>query len=136
MMSIELTNDGLIGYQYVTLRLVPNIEREEFVNVGVVVYAQMANYLAAATHLDATRVQALCPDLNCHQVDSALTELCQTVHGGHHPSRPHFDNLGHRFGWVAAPRSTIIQPGPRHGGVTLDPAATLNALMRRLVLVC
>lgn len=124
---------GPFGYQYVILRLVPSIEREEFLNVGVVVYAQMADYLDAAFHLDVARVAAFAPQLDSGDVTGALGAFCAAVRGEACAGRPPMPKLGQRFGWVSAPRSTIVQPGPMHGGLTGDPAATLGALMTRLV---
>lgn len=121
------------GYQYVVLRLVPSIEREEFVNVGVVVYAQMADYLDAAVHLDAAKVAAFAPHLDAAEVEASLAALCAAVRGEPCAGRPAMPKLGQRFGWISAARSTIVQPGPMHGGVTSDPAATLESLMGRLV---
>ena len=113
-----------VGYQYVVLRLVPSIEREEFLNVGVALYAQMADFLDARFHLDATRLAAFAPTLAAH-IGAQRGEPC--------PGRPDLPKLGQRFGWISAPRSTIVQPGPMHGGVSNDPGATLERLVDRLV---
>lgn len=120
-------------YQYVVLRLVPRVEREEFINVGVVLYSQAADYLAARFRLEEARALALAPGLDVAAVRSALETVCGVAGGEHSPSTPRLDRLGPRFGWLSAPRSTIIQPGPVHGGVTTDPAATLEHLVRILV---
>lgn len=120
-------------YQYVVLRLVPRVEREEFVNVGVVLYSQEADFLQAAFELDEARALALAPDLDLDAVRSALAQVCRVAAGEHSPTTPRLDKLGPRFGWLSAPRSTIVQPGPVHGGTTQDPAATLEHLVRVLV---
>lgn len=120
-------------YQYVTLRLVPRVEREEFVNVGVVLYSQEGDFLQAAFHLDEARALALAPGLDLESVRAALEAVCRVAAGEHSPSAPRLDRLGPRFGWLSAPRSTIVQPGPVHGGTTEDPAATLEHLVRILV---
>lgn len=121
------------GYQYVTLRLVPSIEREEFVNVGVVLYSQMADFLDAEHSLDVARVRAFAPLLDLDAVNESVAAFCAAVRGEPCSGRPAMPKLGQRFGWIAAPRSTMIQPGPIHGGVTSDPSATLHTLMTRLV---
>lgn len=120
-------------YQYVTLRLVPKVEREEFINVGVVLYSQEAEFLQGAISLHADRARALAPDLDLEAVQSSLEAVCAVAAGEHSPSTPRLDKLGPRFGWLSAPRSTIVQPGPVHGGTTTDPAATLAHLLRILV---
>lgn len=120
-------------YQYVVLRLVPRVERQEFVNVGVVVYAQEAAFIDGAFHLDADRIRALDPRVDLEAVRTALHTACRVARGEGGP--PGALPPGRRFGWLAAPRSTIVQPGPIHGGLSDDPAATLEHLLRRLVLV-
>jgi len=121
-------------YQYVVLRLVPRVEREEFVNVGVVLYCQQADFLDAAFHLDRDRVLALSTEVDLEAVEEALDTVCRVARGEQAGAAPRMDRLGPRFGWIAAPRSTIVQPGPVHGGITTDPAATLEHLVRTLVL--
>lgn len=120
-------------YQYVTLRLVPRVEREEFINVGVVLYSQEADFLRAAFRLDEDRALALAPGLDVDAVRASLEAVCRVADGEHSPSTPRLDRLGPRFGWLSAPRSTIVQPGSVHGGTTPDPAATLEHLVRILV---
>lgn len=122
-----------IPYQYVILRCVPRVDREEFVNVGVVLFADAVDYLDAAFHLDAPRLQAFAPGVDLAAVDAALTVVCDVCRGVTGRGRPTLATPGKRFGWLAAPRSTVIQPGPVHGGVTDDPEAQLRALSDRLV---
>ncbi|GGK81399.1 DUF3037 domain-containing protein [Ornithinimicrobium pekingense] len=122
-----------VDYQYVVLRLVPRVEREEFINVGVVLYSQEAEFLRGAFALDDARALALDPDLDLEAVRSALETVCRVAGGEHSPSTPRLDRLGPRFGWLSAPRSTIVQPGPIHGGTTGNPAATLEHLVQVLV---
>lgn len=121
------------AYQYVTLRLIPRIEREEFINVGVILYSQEAEFLQGAFDLDEDRALALAPDLDLAAVRDSLEAVCRVAAGEHSPAMPRLDKLGPRFGWLSAPRSTIVAPGPVHGGTTQDPAATLAHLMRILV---
>lgn len=133
-------------YQYVTLRCVPRVEREEFVNVGVVVYCPDEAFLAARSAVDDTRVRALDPGVDPAAVRSALEAVDRICRGeaqgefGHgvrataYGVREVRDDLGTRFGLLKAPRSTVLQPGPVHGGVTDDPARTLEHLLDQLVL--
>jgi hypothetical protein len=124
---------SLIGYQYVVLRCVPRVEREEFVNVGVVLYAQAADFLEAAYRVDDARLLALDRQVDPEQVRDALEAICEVCRGVTRGGLPDLGGLGRRFGWLSAPRSTVVQPGPVHGGLTTDPAAELNALLGRLV---
>ena len=124
---------SLVGYQYVALRCVPRVEREEFVNVGVILYSQGAEFLEAAYHVDEDRLQILFPDVDATAVADALETVCQVCRGVTGGGLPTLGGLGRRFGWLSAPRSTVVQPGPVHGGLTDDPAVALRALVERLV---
>jgi hypothetical protein len=121
------------GYQYVVLRCVPRVEREEFLNVGVVLYSQAADFLEAAYRVDEARLRAFAPEVDVEDVDQALETICQVCRGVTGGGLPTLGGLGRRFGWLSAPRSTVVQPGPVHGGLTEDPAAELAELLRRLV---
>ncbi len=124
---------SLHGYQYVVLRCVPRVEREEFLNVGVVLYCQGADFLEAAYHVDEDRLRAVAPTLGLDEVADALETICQVCRGVTGGGLPTLGGLGKRFGWLSAPRSTVVQPGPVHGGLTADPEAELATLLRRLV---
>ena len=122
-----------LAYQYVVLRCVPRVDREEFLNVGVVVYCQAADFLDVAWHCDADRLRALDPRLDVEQVRSAL-EFVEGVCAGDERGGSVADQpLGTRFGFLKAPRSTVLQPGPVHGGLTTDPARQLERLVEQLV---
>lgn len=123
-----------VPYQYVVLRLVPRVERQEFVNVGVVLHSQSADFLDGAFALDEARARAMDPDVDLAGVRAALEQVCRVARGIDVPTGAP-DGQGKRFGWIAAPRSTIVQPSPVHGGMTADPAATLQHLLQRLVIV-
>jgi hypothetical protein len=130
----------LVGYQYVVLRCVPRVDRDEFVNVGVVIHSQDADFLDCAFTLDRERLGVLAPHLDLASVDASLETVKAICGAGQAPGTGStaMDGLGletpgQRFGWLAAPRSTVIQPGPVHGGLTSDPAAELRRLLARLV---
>lgn len=120
-------------YQYVVLRLVPRVEREEFINVGVVLYCQELEFLDADIHLQTARVAALAPGLDQEAVQQSLDIICAVARGHETAATPVLPKLGPRFGWLSAPRSTVVQPGPVHSGTTTDPAGTIRHLMRALV---
>lgn len=123
----------MIGYQYVSLRCVPRVEREEFVNVGVVLFAQSADFLASAHHVDVARLRAFAPGLDLDTVEGMLGTVQAVCRGDEGRGLPHLGGLGRRFGWLTAPRSTIVQPSPRHGGLCRDPEVELARLMATLV---
>lgn len=123
----------MMAYQYVVLRLVPRVDREEFINVGVVVYCEDAGFLDAAWDLDTERARVFAPDCDLDGVLGILEQVRAVCRGETGRGLPALDKPGQRFGWIIAPRSTAIQPGPVHGGLTSDPAAELQRLVTRLV---
>jgi Protein of unknown function (DUF3037) len=129
----EDMSDKRQGFQYVVLRCVPRVDREEFVNVGVLLYSQGADYLRAASRLREDRLLALAPELDLDAVRSALAAIEAVCCGQDEPAAGARISLGQRFGWLAAPRSTVVQPGPIHGGVSDDPARQLRHLLDTLV---
>jgi hypothetical protein len=121
------------AYQYVVLRCVPRVEREEFVNVGVVLYCQASDYLDVRWSVDPDRLRVLDPEIDLDQVCEALTFVAGVCAGDQRGGSAADQPIGTRFGFLMAPRSTVLQPGPVHGGVTADPARELEHLLRRLV---
>jgi hypothetical protein len=122
------------GYQYVVLRCVPRVDREEFVNVGVVVYCQARDFLRSASRVDPARLRAVGGDgLDAAEVGEALAAIEAVCVGDGPPGSPASEPIGIRFGFVSAPRSTVVQPGPIHGGVADDPERELAVLLDRLV---
>jgi hypothetical protein len=121
------------GFQYVVLRCVPRVDREEFVNVGVVLYCQDADFLACAAEVSDERLAAVAPGLEPAAVRSALDAVDAVCRGDGSAGAAGRVPLGTRFGFLSAPRSTVVQPGPIHGGLTRDPVAELERLLARLV---
>ncbi|WP_246081640.1 DUF3037 domain-containing protein [Nocardioides litoris] len=119
------------AYQYVALRCVPRVEREEFCNVGVVLYCHATNYLAAAWRVDEARLAAL-GDVDPALVRDALAFVDAVCAGTERAGGAGRVPVSQRFGFLKAPRSTVLQPGPVHGGVTADPARQLGHLLDRL----
>jgi hypothetical protein len=122
-----------MGFQYVVLRCVPRVDREEFLNVGVVLYCQRAEFLRARCHLDADRLRLLDDGVDVEAVASALAAVEAVCAGLPVAGAAGRGAMGTRFGFVKAPRSTVVQPGPVHGGATSDPDAELEHLLERLV---
>lgn len=122
-----------MAYQYVVLRCVPRVDREEFLNVGVVLYCQAVDHLAASWHVDPDRLRALDPRIDVEQVCDALTFIEGVCAGDERGGAAAGHPIGQRFGFLKAPRSTVIQPGPVHGGLTGDPGRQLEHLLGCLV---
>lgn len=120
-------------FAYTILRLVPNVERGEQLNVGVVLFCRQRGFLDARVSLDEARLRALAPGLDLAEVGAHLQGLVRVAEGN--PAAGAIATLpaSERFGWLAAPSSTVIQASPVHTGLSEDPAATLDALFTRLV---
>ena len=126
-------SDDLLSYQYVVLRCVPRVDREEFLNVGVVLYCQATDFLDVAWEVDRTRLGALAPQLDLDQVCDALAFVEGVCSGDPRGGAASAHPTGQRFGFLKAPKSTVLQPGPVHGGTTTDPARQLEHLLEKLV---
>jgi hypothetical protein len=120
-------------YEYALLRVVPRVERGECINAGVLVYCRAAAYVGALTHLDEARLLALDPEADVAGVHAALRAVEGVCTGGAAAGQAAADDPGRRFRWLVAPRSTIVQPGPVHTGLTRDPSAELARLLDLLV---
>lgn len=121
-------------YDYAVVRVVPRVEREEFVNAGVIVSCQRTGYLQAAMALDEARLLALDPHVDLgtvHRHLGAIIAICEGAPGGgpiaQLPMRA-------RFHWLTAKRSSIIQTSPAHTGLCLQAGEALQRIMQRMVL--
>lgn len=114
------------AFEYAVLRVVPRVERGESMNAGVLLYSQGLDYLGSRVWLDRARLAALDPSADPEPVERALAAAAEcTLQDG--------DDLGRRFRWLTAPRSTVVQPGPIHTGLTRDPEAELRRLFSVMV---
>jgi hypothetical protein len=120
-------------FEYVVLRVVPRVERGECINAGILVYCRAKGYVGARTHLDETRLLALDPHADLPGVRAALRAVEAVCDGGTAAGQAGHDDAGRRFRWLIAPRSTVVQPGPVHTGLTTDPAAEAERLLALLV---
>lgn len=122
-----------LSYQYVVVRCVPRVDREEFVNVGVVLHCQATDFLDVAWRVDRERLGAFAPQLDLDRVCDALDFIAGVCAGDERGGAAAAAPTGTRFGFLKAPRSTVLQPGPVHGGMTADPARELERLLDRFV---
>ena len=118
-------------FEYAVLVAVPRAQRGESINVGVVLYAKDLEFLDSASHVDEDRLRALDAGVDVDAVRETLDAFCRASRGeGPAGATP----LRQRFGWLTAPRSTIVRAGAIHLGKTDDPAAELTRLHQKLVL--
>ena len=121
-------------FEYAILRVVPRVERGERINAGVVLYCQDEKFLGSRIHLDAARLLALDPAADLVAVRSHLQAVSSVCTGGSEAGVVGRLPLRERFGWLVAPRSTVVQPSTVHTGLTDDPAAELERLLQSMVL--
>ncbi|WLW56627.1 DUF3037 domain-containing protein [Streptomyces sp. YU58] len=126
-------SDGRDVFEYALLRVVPRVERGECINAGVLVYCRARSYVGVRTHLDEARLLVLDPDADVAGVRAALRAVEGVCAGGTAAGQAAGDDPGRRFRWLIAPRSTVVQPGPVHTGLTTDPAAETGRLLELLV---
>ncbi|MFJ3089126.1 DUF3037 domain-containing protein [Streptomyces sp. NPDC086838] len=120
-------------FEYALLRVVPRVQRGECFNAGVVVYCRAKGFVAARTELDETKLRALDPGADVTGVRAALHAVEGVCRGGTDAGQAAGDDAGRRFRWLIAPRSTVVQPGPVHSGLTADPEAEVQRLLDLLV---
>ena len=122
-------------YDYALVRLVPCVEREEFINVGVILFCRTRRFLGALVHLDEQRALALDPGLDLQAVRQHLDAIPMICAGGKEAGYVGQLSQSERFHWLVSPRSTIIQTSPVHSGVSDDPESTLQHLFKTVVLL-
>lgn len=121
------------AFDYALVRVVPRVERGEFVNAGVILFCSTAGYLQSRIELDRARLQALAPSIDVAAVESYLQIIPKICAGGGDAGSIGQLPQRARFHWLVAPRSTIIQTSPVHSGVHEDLDAALTGLVQKLV---
>ena len=121
------------AFDYAVLRVVPRVERGEFLNVGVILFSRTARFLDVRIELDPKRLSVLAPSIDHDVVSSYLDTIPRICAGGGEAGPIGALSQSERFHWLVAPRSTIIQTSPVHSGVHADLPAALNHLFQKLV---
>jgi hypothetical protein len=120
-------------YDYSVVRVVPDVARAEFVNVGVILFAKSQRVLLSRIALDEARLAALAPGAGVAVIRSHLESIERICEGGE-AAGPHGSlSASERFHWLTSPRSTVIQLSPVHSGLCDDPADEVDRLFARLV---
>lgn len=120
-------------YDYAIIRVVPKVEREEFINVGVIVSCAARKFLEARVELDEPRLVALDPTLDMETVQGYLNAIPVICAGGEQAGPIGQLPQRERFHWMVAPRSTIIQTSRVHTGLCKDLSAVLEHLLKTMV---
>lgn len=122
-----------VPFEYALIRAVPRVDRGEFVNIAVVLYCQGRDFLACTPAPALERVRALDPEVDLDGVRAALEGIRAVCEGRNSAGAAAAGGARTRFGWLTSPRSTVVQPGPVHSGVTEDPDGELERLASRLI---
>jgi hypothetical protein len=122
----------LCSFDYAVVRIVPRVEREEFLNAGVILYCRERRYLGARIKLDPLRLAALAPDLDMGMLQAQLDLIPRICAGG--PDIEPLDEMNQveRFRWLTSPRSTVVQVSPVHAGLCADPEGALEDLVSKV----
>lgn len=126
---------GRSSFEYAVIRVVPRVERGEFINVGVVLYCRARSFLDVRTALDETRLRALAPTTKGTEIQPYLEAFERICRGDADAGPIGALTQRERFHWLISPRSTVIQTSPAHAGMCADPAAMLEHLMATVVRV-
>lgn len=121
-------------FEYAVIRVVPKVEREEFLNAGIILYCKQEKYLACLYQLDKEKLAALCPAMDCSEVEEHLRSFEKICKGGKEAGAIGVLDLPSRFRWLTATRSTIVQTSKVHPGFCTNPAGTLQKLFEQMVL--
>ncbi len=121
-------------YEYAVIRIVPRVEREEFLNVGVILYCRDQKFLNARYHLNEKRIRHFCDQIEIEEVEEYLKTFERICRGEMNAGPIAKLPIAERFRWLTATRSTIVQTSKVHPGLTKDAEETLNKLLGRLVL--
>ena len=124
---------ALRTYDYAVIRVVPRVERGEFVNAGIILSCDVERILLANIELDENAVLAIDARVDMDLVRSALASIPAICAGGEAAGDIGKMSARERFHWLVAPRSTIVQTSPVHTGRCAEPAAALEHLMQTMV---
>lgn len=120
-------------YEYAVLRVVPRVEREEFINIGVVLYCQPKQFLKVRYELNPERLKAVFPDLDQEELTGYCRSFASICEGDKKGGTLESMSAASRFRWLTAKRSTILQVSAVHPGFCIEPDETLENLMEKLV---
>ena len=120
-------------FEYAVIRLVPCVEREEFLNVGVIVYCPSLGFLRTGLNLDEDKLKAFNCESPIGEIREHLSAFEKISLGGDDAGPIGKMPIGSRFRWLTAPRSTIVQVSPVHTGLSTSAEETLTSLLAKLV---
>jgi hypothetical protein len=123
----------LTSFDYAVLRVVPRVDREEFINTGVILFSLEKRFLAARVHLDDHRLRTLWPDIDVDMVRQHADAFVKICEGNAQAGPIARLSQRERFHWLVSPRSTVIQVSPVHSGLCESPETAIDRLFEQLV---
>lgn len=120
-------------YDYAVIRVVPKVDREEFINVGIIISCPERNFLKVKIELDEKRLKIFDPELDIGLLKSHLKAIEEVTEGNQYGGSIGRLSKRERFHWLTSPKSTIIQTSPVHSGYCKDPDETLENLVKKMV---
>lgn len=120
-------------FEYAVIRVVPHVEREEFLNVGIILYCAGQKFLKALYELDETRLRVLCDKLDLNEINEHVSSFDKICRGGNDAGPIGKLSMAERFRWLTAERSTMLQTSKVHPGLSTDAADMLERLFTQLV---
>lgn len=121
------------SFEYAVIRVVPRVEREEFVNAGVILFSLQTRFLCARVKVDEARIRGLWPEADVETIRQHLDGLVKVSRGDSDGGPIAKLSLRERFHWLVSPRSTMIQISPVHSGLCESPEVALEQLFQKLV---
>jgi len=131
---LGVTTCALCAFDYAVVRIVPRVEREEFLNAGVVLFCPEQNFLGARVRLNEARLAAFAPQIDIELVNSRLAGFMAICSGDRSAGPVASLGLRERFHWLVSPKSTLLQLSPVHTGICTAPEKVLARLFRELCL--
>ena len=125
---------GRYLFEYAIIRIVPRVEREEFLNVGIVLYCKERKFLKTKYGINKQRLNALCAEVDCKEVEEHLQSFEKISAGEKAGGQIAVLDMPSRFRWLTATRSTIIQTSKVHPGFCEDPNQTMEKLYMQFVM--
>lgn len=122
------------SFEYATVRVVPRVEREEFVNVGVVLYCRDAKFLQIRVSVDEKKIHCFCSKTDMEEINRNMQAFEEICNGTAMLSPIAKLDIASRFRWLTATRSTVVQTSKVHPGLCTDPTEKLDKLFAELVL--
>lgn len=121
-------------FEYAVIRIVPHVEREEFLNAGIILFCSQQGFLKTKYQLDEHRLKSLCKSLDMKELEEYLQAFVRISNGGPESGPIGKLSMAERFRWLTAIRSTTVQTSPVHPGLCVDAQQTLDKLLSQLVL--